>query len=105
MKFSLTSLNLVPPKGSFTAKGGAQTDAKALNALAGSPLDDPPVYGLAYETFGKGKAGARACEAIHALAKRGSIETMLSNSQNSPARSLSLIKYRLANVQQDVRPI
>jgi DNA polymerase-1 len=55
------------------------TDKATIFELAGSPHDDPPVYGDAYEVFGGGEAGAAACEALWGLGSVGAINTMLSN--------------------------
>ena len=67
------------PKGAVTKTGSAMTDARTLRTMAGSPFDSPPVYGQAYEQFGGGADGARACEALAALVGVGQIDTMLSN--------------------------
>jgi DNA polymerase-1 len=79
VKFELSSLNLLPPKGMTTKTGAIKTDAACLRAMAGAPFDDPPTYGQAYEQFGGGAEGARACEAIASLLGVGAIDTMLSN--------------------------
>ena len=77
--FELTSLGLQLPPGATTPTGAAKTDAASLRILSGKPFDDPPVYGMAYDQFGGGQAGAAACEAIAALVGVGAIDTMLSN--------------------------
>jgi len=92
VKFELSSLGLQLPKGAVTKTGGAKTDASTLRQMAGAPFDSPPVYGLAYEQFGGGKDGAKACEALAALVGVGAIDTMLSNfilplQENADARS------------------
>ena len=90
--FTLRSLGLQLPKGAVTKSGAAKTDAASLRAMAGSPFDTPPKYGLAYDQFGGGAAGARACEALASLVAIGAIDTMLANfivplQQNADARS------------------
>ena len=79
VEFDLKSLGLQLPAGAVTPTGSPKTDSASLNTLAGKPFDDPPVYGSAYEQFGGGEAGERACEAIAALVGIGAIDTMLSN--------------------------
>ena len=53
--------------------------SKSCLLFAGEPFADPPIYGTAYDQFGGGPAGKRACEAISALVGVGAIDTMLSN--------------------------
>lgn len=60
-----------------TATGLAQSDANALEKLAGSPLASPPVYGDAYDACGGGVAGHDACVAVDSVIKASSIEKLL----------------------------
>lgn len=77
VEIELSSLKLEHTK--VTASGWPATDAASLRDLAGSPTDDPPVYGSAYEAFGGGEVGREACVALEALCRMGAIDTMLSN--------------------------
>jgi len=77
VEFEIRSLGLTV--GKTTKNGAPKTDAATLNELAGRPFDSPPVYGTAYDQFGGGEAGAKACEAIASLVGVGAIDTMLSN--------------------------
>ncbi len=71
MEIELRTLGLEPKK--FTEKGAPSTDKTTIFELAGAPNDEPPVYGSAYEVFGGGEAGARACEALWALGSVGAM--------------------------------
>ena len=79
---TIRSLGLKPTK--YTAAGLPATSMDVLRDLAG-PLAidgqglDPNQHGKAYEYFGGGKAGLRACSALDALCRMGSIDTMLSS--------------------------
>ena len=79
---TIRSLGLKPTK--YTAAGLPATSMDVLRDLAG-PLAidgqglDPNQHGKAYEYFGGGEAGLRACSALDALCRMGSIDTMLSS--------------------------
>ena len=45
-----------------TAAGWPATDGASLRELAGAPSQDPPTFGSAYESFGGGAVGERACK-------------------------------------------
>lgn len=91
VEFVLKSLELQHTKVTKTT-GFPAVDGASLRGLAGEPYDDPPVYGTAYESFGKGPAGIEACQALDALCSMSAIDTMLSNfiiplQQNADANS------------------
>ena len=71
VEIELRTLGLEPKK--FTDTGAPSTDKTTIFELAGSPNDDPAVYGNAYDVFGGGEAGASACEALWALGSVGAI--------------------------------
>jgi DNA polymerase family A/SAP domain len=73
---TITSLGITPLK--FTKTGLPAVSMDVLRGLAGSPTEDPPKYGPAFEHFHGGDAGRDACLALDALCKMGSIDTMLS---------------------------
>lgn len=79
VEFELSSLGLQLPPDASTPTGTPKTDAATLKKIAGAPFEDPPKYGTAYDQFGGGQAGERACEAIAALVGVSTIDTMLSN--------------------------
>lgn len=65
------------PVRSRTPKGAPQAGMPVLKEMAGRPLDNPPKYGAAYEFFGGGDAGKRACEAINSLVQLSAVEIMI----------------------------
>jgi DNA polymerase I len=60
----------------FTGNGWPAVSASVLARLGGDPPESP---GAAYEHFGGGEEGERACDAINALHNVGAVDTMLSN--------------------------
>lgn len=74
---TITSLGMQP--GKYTAGGAPSVTADVLRGLAGDPYEDPPRYGLAYDFFGGGEDGHKACEALFSLCAIGSIDTMIAN--------------------------
>jgi len=74
-KITVTTLGLRPNAKRFTAKGWPMVSAAVLRELAGNP---PERYGEAYAQFTDKEEGARACVALDALCRMGSIDTMLS---------------------------
>jgi hypothetical protein len=79
---TIRSLGLKPSK--YTAAGLPATSMDVLRELAG-PLAadgqglDPEKRGKAFAHFGGGEKGLRACAALDALCRMGSIDTMLSS--------------------------
>lgn len=71
------TLGLIPMK--FTKAGAPAVSIDVLKDLAGDPYDNPPRYGRAYKSFGGGREGREACEALYALCNMGSVDTMVSN--------------------------
>ncbi|KAA0167896.1 hypothetical protein FNF31_00224 [Cafeteria roenbergensis] len=63
----------------YTAGGWPAASAAVLRSVAGDPTADPPQYGTAYQHFGGGEPGHKACSALHSLVTVGAIDTMLSN--------------------------
>ncbi len=75
---TITSIHMTPKK--FTAGGAPSVTADVLRELAGDPFDEHgPKYGSAYEFFGGGEEGRRACVALYSLTQMGSIDTMIAN--------------------------
>jgi len=62
-----------------TEKGWPAVSAAVLKELAGDPTADPPRWGKAYNHFGGGVEGERACRAIAAAHNAGAVQTMLSS--------------------------
>mmetsp|Transcript_3784 Transcript_3784/g.4888 ORF Transcript_3784/g.4888 Transcript_3784/m.4888 type:complete len:1000 (+) Transcript_3784:3-3002(+) len=68
-----------------TAAGLPAVSADVLRKLAGEIEEDPPRWGTAYKFFkdhpkwGGQRQAERACQALYALCKMGSIDTMISN--------------------------
>lgn len=75
--FFLTGLGL--PCSSYSKSGWPQTGIPVLRELAGMPFGKKPQYGLAYDHFGGGEDGEKACEAINHLCEHGSINTLLNS--------------------------
>ncbi|GLU23615.1 hypothetical protein SLE2022_396070 [Rubroshorea leprosula] len=98
----LCSLGYVLPAEKFTASGLPSVSGDALKILAGkvsveynfaddacdeaSNAEGPPIddvntsdYGMAYEAFGGGEKGKRACHAIASLCEVCSIDSLISN--------------------------
>eukprot|EP00753_Platysulcus_tardus_P016428 PLAT5692.2.p1 GENE.PLAT5692.2~~PLAT5692.2.p1 ORF type:complete len:796 (-),score=413.96 PLAT5692.2:54-2441(-) len=73
----ISGIGLPPSK--YTAAGLPAVSLDVLRDLAGSPDEQPPRYGTAYDHLGGGLAGKQACEAIDALCRMSSIDTLLSN--------------------------
>eukprot|EP00559_Dactyliosolen_fragilissimus_P004872 CAMPEP_0184867672 /NCGR_PEP_ID=MMETSP0580-20130426/27461_1 /TAXON_ID=1118495 /ORGANISM="Dactyliosolen fragilissimus" /LENGTH=1087 /DNA_ID=CAMNT_0027368095 /DNA_START=373 /DNA_END=3636 /DNA_ORIENTATION=+ len=74
---TVTSIGMKPEK--FTAGGAPSVTADVLRKLAGDPFANPPKYGSAYEFFGGGSEGHKACVAFYSLTAIGSIDTMIAN--------------------------
>ncbi len=74
---TIHSLGLKPFK--HTASGWPAVSMDVLRKLAGDFTSDPPKYGTAYKEFGGKESGDKACRALDALCRMGSIDTMLSN--------------------------
>ena len=68
------TISLQPKK--YTAKGWPAVSVDVLRDLAGKDPGEG-AYGGAYDAFGAGETGRRACIALDALCQMGSIETML----------------------------
>ncbi len=73
----IRSIGLKPFK--HTASGWPAVSMDVLRKLAGDFTCDPPKYGTAYKEFGGNTSGDKACRALDALCRMGSIDTMLSN--------------------------
>ena len=67
VKRDITLRGLGIPPVARTASGWPAVHSLVLRALAGKPDGASPKYGLAFEYFGGGEAGAEACRALHAL--------------------------------------
>ena len=81
-EITINSLGMKPTK--YTASGLPAVTMDVLKGLAGkSKMDgsglDEENPGSAYNYFGGGESGLRACRAMDALCKMGSIDTMLSS--------------------------
>ena len=74
---SLVGLGLPPV--ARTVSGWPAVSSPVLKLLAGKTTGSSPAYGRAYEAFGGGPEGVRACEALAALYTVSTIDTMLSN--------------------------
>jgi len=61
-----------------TSTGLPAASNAVLKQLAGDLDEDPPQYGIAFNHFGGGEEGKRACEAIDALSKLSAVNKMLS---------------------------
>lgn len=77
---TIQSLNLEPIK--HTKGGLPAVSMDVLRSLAGTPKFDgtgldPEQLGPAYEFFGGGEEGLEACQALDALCRMGSIDTMI----------------------------
>mmetsp|Transcript_13417 Transcript_13417/g.35678 ORF Transcript_13417/g.35678 Transcript_13417/m.35678 type:complete len:818 (+) Transcript_13417:728-3181(+) len=89
-KLTVRSVGLVPQK--FTQSGWASCTADVLRDLAGAPKEQK--WGDAYNAFGGGSEGERACEALDALCSMGSIDTML-NTFIKPLQDLADAQSRV----------
>jgi hypothetical protein len=69
----------------FTPSGAPQVSSAILKKLSGKnvfstdPIASPPLWGEAYEFFGKNETGKKACQAIGALAMMGVVDTSISS--------------------------
>lgn len=78
-KSEITLRGLGIPAVVRTASGWPAVSTAVLKKLAGQPRASPPKFGSAYEHFGGGAAGQRACEALESLYTVSVVDTMLSN--------------------------
>lgn len=79
--FTIATIGMEPVE--FTSTGLPQVSAPVLKKLAGknvfSENEADIVWGTAYEFFGGGEAGKKACRAIGALAAVGQVDATINN--------------------------
>lgn len=79
-EITIRSVGLTPKV--FTPQGQPQVSAALLKKLAGKDVFGDPAeakWGEAFESFGGGTAGVRACRAIGALAAVGQVDATINN--------------------------